>query len=191
MGTADEDTTKRAKLTCSSTAQLAKWLKASDDDDKAVAAFAPQLPSPSLPSAGPQQHGDTFDALYAIVDGSSVQAVAYNVVEPALPLPTSHSEHTEALVAATSQHGGVVVSSVSPRPSSIKTKKTKKRIGTLKRKDEPCLDISVRGSMAKALESGAACPPAGYAATSASQIIRELRVGAPAVAMEFVGSLAP
>ena len=93
-GAADGDTTKRAKLTCSSTAQLAKWLKAPDDDDKAVAAFAPQLPSPSPPPAGPQQHGDTFDALYAIVDGSSVQAVAYNVVEPALPLPaSSHSTH--------------------------------------------------------------------------------------------------
>ena len=116
LETADEDTAKRAKLTCSSTAQLAKWLKAPDDDDKAVAAFAPQLPSPSCPSAGLQPHGDTFDALYAIVDGSSVQAVAYNVVEPALPLPTtSRSEHAEALVAATSQHGGVVVSSVSPR----------------------------------------------------------------------------
>ena len=129
----DEDDTKRAKIKCTSTAQLACWLKVPSDRGEAAPAFAPLLPSPpASSSAGSQQHGDIFDALYSIMDGSSVQAVAYNVPEPALPLPPQTQDHEAAVTALV------------PIKKAKKVKKS--GIGTLKRKDEPCLDVCVRGS---------------------------------------------
>ena len=74
------------------------------------------------------------------MDGRSVQAVAYNVLEPALPPPPEIHDHK------------ATVTAVVPIRKAKKVKKT--GIGALKRKDEPCLDVSVRGSMAKAMESG-------------------------------------
>ena len=69
-----------------------------------------------------------------------MQAVAYNVLEPALPLPPQIQDHEVTTIA------------LAPTKKTKRIKET--GIGTVKRKDEPCLDISVRGSMAKALESG-------------------------------------